>query len=184
MTIQSKEVTMNKKDAWAFLCKEIARIKVTADAYSKLFEVIEAQEDSFNHAIQLVLDGWSRSLSTGLALFFDHRNDTWSLYRFKELDNSDLDNIKKVGAEIIELRMNNYAHLSKYIHHKNNFAILTGKGISIINNTILEIHKQLSIVSQKNDYNSQYVLDWVGISSSVDLLVEYLSKESDYDNTI
>lgn len=175
---------MTKKEAWEYLNKELARLKVTADAYNKLFDSIEARGNSFNQAIQLILDGWSRSMSLGLSLFFDHRKDTWSLYRFSELDNKALDGIKEKAQEIIDLRMNKYAHLSKNINHADNFAILTDKGLKIVNSAILEIYQQLHLISQSNKYNAQYALDWIGMSSSIDLLVDYLSKEQTDDNTI
>lgn len=176
---------MTKLEAWHFLNKELARIKVTADSYNRLFDSIEVGDNRYNQILQLVLDGFSRAMSTGIAIYFDKRRDSWSLYKFLELEVNEIDTIRDKAREIIDLRNSAYSHLSKNVKHVNNFSFLTEKGLKIINETIEGIYILLHEISKANNYKESYALDWIGIGTSLDCLLEDLTfREQKHDNTI
>ena len=171
---------MSEPELWGFLNRELARLNTIIDCYKKLEAIINIKDDRYNQSLRIILDSLLRTTSIGLANFFDKTKGTWSLYRFQNMPESyskSVDILKDEASKIIVLRHNRLSHLSKNIQHENNFILLSSVGISLVENLVTRIHDLLTMVSKEKHYNSTYALEWVGVETSLQCLIEDLTKE-------
>ncbi len=163
-----------QREVWDFLNKELAKLKVSIQVYHKTFDNININNDAYNLVFQLFLDGLTKQLSIGLSVFFDRTRTAWSLYRLPGANRSKIEQLRSLAQEIIDLRDERLAHLSRNISHKDNFVLLTATGLQIVKNSVAEVHSMLSQIAKSNSINESWALDWVGVESSAEILIEHL----------
>ena len=168
---------MDDKNIWDFLYKELAKTNTVLKVYDKIFRNIEIKNNRYNQFFGLILDIFTRYICLTLAVFFDLRNDSWSLYKFPSIKKEDVDLIKTKASHFLGLRHQQFAHLSKQIIHKSNFTYLTLKGVEEVKTTIDGIRKILDQVSNLNNWKESYFLDWPDISYDFDCLIDDLKNK-------
>lgn len=169
MTNESEEHAI-----WGFLYKELAKLKVILDCYEKLLDNIEQKNNRYNAIFQIILDSFSSFAFVTLSKFFDRTKGTWSLYRFKLLDNKKINEVKVLAQEFIDFRNNRAAHFSKSISHKNNFIFITDTGVKKIRNIIEEVNKLMAEINTLYGYDEGYALVWIGADDSIDNMLDDL----------
>lgn len=163
-----------QKDVWDFLNKELAKLRVSISVYNKIFENVNINDNAYNQAFQLLLDGLTRQIAVGFYTFFDRTKRAWSLYRLPTASRSKIDELRSEAQDIIDLRSDRLAHLSRSAIHKDNFVFISDKGLKIIEVSISKIHSMLSDIAKNSSINEVWALDWVGVESSVEILFEHL----------
>ena len=161
---------------WGFLYREIAKLKVIIDCYEKFFNNIEQKNNRYNEIFQIILDSFSSYVFVTVGKYFDKTKGSWSLYRFKLLNNKKIDKSRVLAQEFIDFRNNRTAHFSKNITHSNNFIFLTDTGVSKVRNIIDEINILMIEINSLYGYNEGYILDWIGTDSSIDNMLDDLKK--------
>jgi len=168
---------MDDKNIWAFLYKELAKMSTAIKAYDKIFRNIEIKKNRYNQFFSLILDIFTRYICLTLAIFFDQRNDSWSLYKFPSIKKEEVDLIKTKASHFLELRHLQFAHLAKQITHLSNFTYLTLNGVEKIGAIIGDIRKILDQVSNLNNWKESYFLDRQDINYSLDCLIDDLKNK-------
>lgn len=172
----NKKKEIDYKSHWHFFCRELAKINNIIYAYDKIFLNIETKNSCYSEFFELVLNSFAKQIIVNLDLFFQKRKDVWSLYKFDKIDKKKINNIKKITESYIIMRNNKTAHLSDKINHKNNFELLTLKGINEIKKIAKELEEILTEVSSLYNFKEQYIFNWQGINHSLDCLIEDIKK--------
>lgn len=161
---------------WGFLYRKLGKLKEVTKTYNVLIEHIELKNNRYNPLFQLILDSFTHYICNDIYKFFDKSKKAYSLFKYNTLDRKELDRIKSKYDQYIHLRNNITAHLSGDIVHTNNFIFLSKNGIIEINNAIDEIEKLLVEINIKGEYNEGYVLEWIGLDTSLTNFIYDLKK--------